>query len=36
MGRKMLTFGGIYLAYEIVSSAILLAFAAYGFNLSGF
>ena len=36
MASKVMKFGGLYLAYEIVSTAILMAVTAYGLNFPGF
>ena len=33
---KLMKFGGLYLAYEVVSTALLFVIAAYGFNVPGF
>jgi hypothetical protein len=36
MARKLLKVGGWYLAYEVGSSAVLLALAAHGVQIPGF
>ncbi len=36
MARKLMKIGGLYLAYEITSTAVLAAAVAYGFNIPGF
>ncbi len=36
MARKLMKIGGLYLAYEITSTAALAAAVAYGFNIPGF
>ena len=36
MASKLLKIGGLYLAYEITSTAALAAAIAYGFQLPGF
>lgn len=36
MARKVMKFGGLYLAYEIVSTAVLMTLAAYGLSFPGF
>jgi hypothetical protein len=36
MTSKVMKFGGLYLAYEILSTAILMTLAAYGLNFPGF
>ncbi len=36
MARKFLKIGGLYLAYEITSTAALAAAVAYGIQLPGF
>ena len=36
MARKAMKIGGLYLAYEIGSTVILLAIAAYGLQIPGF
>jgi hypothetical protein len=36
MARNILKIGGWYIAYEVGSSAVLLALGAYGVRLSGF
>lgn len=35
MARKIITFGGWYIAYEIGSTALLMGFAANGFRIPG-
>jgi hypothetical protein len=35
MAKTIIKFGGIYVAYEIVSTAALAAAVAYGINLPG-
>ncbi len=36
MARKLMTVGGLYLAYEISSTVAIAAALAYGFRLPGF
>jgi len=36
MARKLIKAGGWYLAYEVGSTAVLLALVAYGIDLPGF
>ena len=36
MTRKLIKIGGLYVAYEIVSTAMLVALVAWGINIPGF
>jgi hypothetical protein len=36
MARKLIKIGGLYVAYEIVSTAVLVALVAWGINIPGF
>jgi hypothetical protein len=36
MASKLIKVGGLYIAYEIVSTAILAAIVAWGLNIPGF
>lgn len=36
MARKLMAVGGLYLAYEVLSTALLAAALAWGFQLPGF
>ena len=36
MARKLIKIGGLYVAYEIVSTAMLVALVAWGINIPGF
>lgn len=36
MAKAAMKFGGLYLVYEVGSTLLLFAFAAYGLNLPGF
>ncbi len=36
MAKAAMRFGGLYLAYEVGSTILLFAFAAYGLNFPGF
>jgi hypothetical protein len=36
MARKLIKIGGIYVAYEIISTAVLAAVVAWGLNIPGF
>ncbi len=35
MAKKLIKFGGFYIAYEITSTAALAAAVAYGLNIPG-
>lgn len=36
MARKLIKFGGIYVAYEILSTAVIATVVAWGLNIPGF
>lgn len=35
MARKLMAVGGLYVVYEVLSTALLAAAVAYGFHLPG-